>query len=91
MFLVILLFVCLFHSFTLTPHFDKRYAGYHNCNYPCMSIYTVPLRANDLRASSRPVVAYLPWFPVLTAPLGPRLRNLNDDSANSSTALKVLR
>lgn len=56
--------VCLFHSFTLTLHLDNRYAGYRNCNHPCLSIDTVPLRANDLKTLSQPVVALL----------GPRLR-----------------
>lgn len=65
--------VCLFHSFTLTLHLDNRYAGYRNCNHPCMSIDIIPPRANDLKTLSRPVVAYLPWFPVLAALLGPRL------------------
>jgi hypothetical protein len=53
-------------SFTLTFHL-QRYTGYHNYRYLCMSIYRVPFHADELRASSGPVVAYLPCFPVMAA------------------------
>jgi hypothetical protein len=35
----------------------KRYAGYNNYIYLIMYMYILPLPENELRASSRPVVA----------------------------------
>jgi hypothetical protein len=54
-----------------------------------MYMCNVPLPDNELRASSRPVVAQVP-FKLLGCPYGARLLNRYDASAKSRTALTVL-
>ena len=54
-----------------------------------MYMCNVPLPENELGASSRPIVAQVP-FKLLGCPHGARLLNLCDASAKSSTALTVL-
>ena len=43
--------------FHLPRPLAKRYAGYRNYIYPCMYMCDVPLPEDELRASSRPIVA----------------------------------
>ena len=74
-------------SFTLTSRF-WRYTGYSNYIYLGMYKCNIPLPENELGASSRPIVAQVP-FKLLGCPHGARLWNRSDAPAKSRTALTV--